>query len=289
MKLFKLSILYFILFISCSSKTDSGEKIVTLFDFPKDIREVSGITFHNNLIWSIQDSGNSNEVFGFDESGKLIEQIEVQDAENIDWEAITSDKHGNLYIGDFGNNDNDRQDLAIYKLASSNYSKVSEKISFYYPEQTDFPAKKKEKLYDCEAFFLYQNAFYLFTKNRSKGFDGSSLIYKIPAIAGNHPAKLIGKFKTCANYNSCVITGATISSDEKQIVLLGHDRLWLFNNFKVDDFLSGKLSELELNHHSQKEGICFKDNETLFIADERSKKIGGKLYEVSLSTLKSSH
>ena len=289
MKLFKLSILYFILFISCSSKTDSREKIATLFDFPKDLSEVSGITFHNNLIWSIQDSGNSNEVFGFDESGKLIEQIEVQDAENIDWEAITSDKHGNLYIGDFGNNDNDRQDLAIYKLASSNYSKVSEKISFYYPEQTDFPAKKKEKLYDCEAFFLYQNAFYLFTKNRSKGFDGSSLIYKIPAIAGNHPAKLIGKFKTCANYNSCVITGATISSDEKQIVLLGHDRLWLFNNFKVDDFLSGKLSELELNHHSQKEGICFKDNETLFIADERSKKIGGKLYEVSLSTLKSSH
>jgi hypothetical protein len=289
MKLFKLSILYFILFISCSSKTDSGEKIATLFDFPKDISEVSGVTFHNNLIWSIQDSGNSNEVFGFDESGKLIEQIEVQDAENIDWEAITSDKHGNLYIGDFGNNDNDRQDLAIYKLASSNYSKVSEKISFYYPEQTDFPAKKKEKLYDCEAFFLYQNAFYLFTKNRSKGFDGSSLIYKIPAIAGNHPAKLIGKFKTCANYNSCVITGATISSDEKQIVLLGHDRLWLFNNFKVDDFLSGKLSELELNHHSQKEGICFKDNETLFIADERSKKIGGKLYEVSLSTLKSSN
>ena len=289
MKLFKLSILYFILFISCSSKTDSGEKIAILFDFPKDISEVSGITFHNNLIWSIQDSGNSNEVFGFDESGKLIEQIEVQDAENIDWEAITSDKHGNLYIGDFGNNDNDRQDLAIYKLASSNYSKVSEKISFYYPEQTDFPAKKKEKLYDCEAFFLYQNAFYLFTKNRSKGFDGTSLIYKIPAIAGNHPAKLIGKFKTCANYNSCVITGATISSDEKQIVLLGHDRLWLFNNFKGDDFLSGKLSELDLNHHSQKEGICFKDNETLFIADERSKKIGGKLYEVSLSTLKSSH
>lgn len=289
MKLFKLSILYFILFISCSSKTDSGEKIAILFDFPKDISEVSGITFHNNLIWSIQDSGNSNEVFGFDESGKLIEQIEVQDAENIDWEAITSDKQGNLYIGDFGNNDNDRHDLAIYKLASSNYSKVSEKISFYYPEQTDFPAKKKEKLYDCEAFFLYQNAFYLFTKNRSKGFDGTSLIYKIPAIAGNHPAKLIGRFKACSNYNSCVITGATISSDEKQIVLLGHDRLWLIENFEGDDFLSGKLSELELNHHSQKEGICFKDNETLFIADERSKKIGGKLYEVSLLTLKSSH
>lgn len=290
MKLLKLSTLYFILFVSCSSKTDSREKITTLFDFPKKISEVSGITFHNNLIWCIQDSGNSNDIFGFDESGKLVEKIEVQNAENVDWEAITSDKQGNLYIGDFGNNDNDRQDLVIYKLAVSDYSKVSEKIAFYYPEQTDFPAKKKQKLYDCEAFFLYQNAFYLFTKNRSKGFDGTTLIYKIPAVAGNHSAQLIGSFKTCSNYNSCVITGASISWDEKQIVLLGHDRIWLIENFKGDDFLSGTtISELELNHYSQKEGICFKDNESLFIADERSKKIGGKLYEVSLSTLKSSH
>lgn len=289
MKLFKFFILYFILFVSCSSKTDSGGRIAVVFDFPKKISEVSGIIYHRDIIWCVQDSGNSNELLGFDDSGKLVERIEVRDAENIDWEAITADKEGNLYVGDFGNNDNDRQDLTIYKLAASDYGNVSEKITFYYPEQKDFPAKKSEKLYDCEAFFLYQNAFYLFTKNRSKGFDGTALIYKVPATAGHHPAKLIGQFKTCSRYNTCVITGAAISPDEKQIVLLGHDRIWLLEDFKGDDFLSGHFSELALHHYSQKEGICFKDDQTLYLADERSKKTGGKLYEVALSALKSSH
>jgi hypothetical protein len=28
----------------------------------------------------------------------------------------TKDKDGNLYVGDFGNNDNERKDLCIYKI-----------------------------------------------------------------------------------------------------------------------------------------------------------------------------
>jgi sugar lactone lactonase YvrE len=31
----------------------------------------------------------------------------VENAENNDWEDITKDIHGNIYVGDFGNNDND--------------------------------------------------------------------------------------------------------------------------------------------------------------------------------------
>jgi hypothetical protein len=43
-----------------------------------------------------------------------------------------------------------------------------------------------------------------------------------------------------------------------------------FKDFTTDDFLSGKASELKLHHFSQKT-ICFKDNSTLLIADERLK------------------
>ena len=289
MKKYILFLIPVFLVVNCSTKSESREQITMLFQFPKKVKEVSGIIWHNNLIWSIQDSGNSNEVFGFSISGEMKEKVEVKGASNVDWEDITTDKNGNLYIGDFGNNDNDRKDLAIYKLAVSDYDKVSEKITFHYPEQKDFPAKKKDKLYDCEAFFLYQNHFYLFTKNRSKGFDGTTLLYKIPAVAGNHPAQLIAKFKTCSNYNSCVITGASISPDEKRIVLLSHDRIWLFEDFKGDEFLNGKITELALNHYSQKEAVSFKDNDKLIIADERTKKVGGNLYEISINTLKSSN
>ena len=65
-----------------------------MFQFPKKVNEVSGIIWHNNLIWSIQDSGNSNEIFGFSISGEMKEKVEVNDASNVDWEDITTDKNG---------------------------------------------------------------------------------------------------------------------------------------------------------------------------------------------------
>ena len=84
---------------------------------------------------------------------------------------ITKDKKGNIYIGDFGNNANERKDLCIYKVAKNELSKenaVSEyKIFFSYPEQTEFPPKKKEMFYDVEGFFEYKNHFYLFSLNCS--------------------------------------------------------------------------------------------------------------------------
>lgn len=290
MKLFLFYISVFFFIFSCKDNAKKKDVVQLVFQYPENISEVSGITYCNKLIWSIQDSGNTNDIFGFDASGELIEQIEVKNTKNRDWEAITSDKEGNLYIGDFGNNDNDRKDLTIYKLAATDFSRAASIITFNYPEQVDFPAKKRDRLFDCEAFFYYQKAFYLFTKNRSKGFDGTTLIYKIPAIEGHHAAKLVGKFSTCSNYNFCAITGAAISADDKKIVLLGHDRIWVIEQFRGDDFLSDStISSYEMHHFSQKEGICFKDNQTLYIADERTKKTGGNLYEVSLTKLKGSH
>ena len=105
--------------VSCSSPT---KKDALLFSFPKKIKEVSGIktTANSNLIWAIQDSGNPNEIYGIDQNGSVSKTISVTNAGNIDWEDITSDKEGNLYIGDFGNNDNERKDLAIYKINNKN-------------------------------------------------------------------------------------------------------------------------------------------------------------------------
>jgi hypothetical protein len=275
--------------ISCSSTT---KKDALLFAFPKKIKEVSGIktTANSNLIWTIQDSGNPNEIYGIDQKGSVSQTISVSNVDNIDWEDITADKEGNLYIGDFGNNKNDRKDLAIYKINNKNLDQsevVSEyKITFSYPEQTDFPPKKRALFYDCESFFEMNNHFYLFTKNRSKGFEGTTLLYKIPNTPGNHQAVLLGEFVTCSNYNTCVITSAAISQDQKKVVLLSHDSVWLFENFNGDNFLDGKVTNLQLNNFSQKEGVCFKDNNTLYIADEKTKKIGGNLYEYVISDLK---
>ena len=286
MKTLRLPTLLLVVFIllSCARKTGLKE----LFELPKKLKEISAVekVAHSDLLWTLEDSGNAPMVYGINSKGKIGHTVSLTGVTNVDWEELTSDAAGNLYVGDFGNNDNKRKDLAIYKINAEDLGKTAtvpaETITFYYPEQKAFPPKKSEYFYDCEAFFIFQNTFYLFTKNRSKGFDGTTLVYKIPNTPGNHPAEYVGSYKTCNIFNHCAITSAAISPDGSKMVLLSNSRVWLFTNYKADHFLDGTAKMLELGLISQKEGVCFKDNTTLFITDERKKKTGGKLYEFAL-------
>ena len=275
-----------IFLLACQQQ--SNDDLKTLYSLPKKLKEVSGITYFpdSKLIYTLEDSGNKNAIYAINPEGKLDKTITISNAKNVDWEDITKDKNGNIYIGDFGNNDNDRKDLCIYKINKNQLNKdqafAEYKVSFSYPEQTEFPPKKKEMFYDVEGFIEYQNYFYLFTKNRSKGFDGTAYIYKIANKAGTQKPIKIGEFKTCSNYNHCVLTSATISPDGKKVVVLSHDKIVLFKGYKGDLFHKGTQMEIKLNHFSQKEAIVFKDNNTLLIADEKTNKVGANVYEFKL-------
>lgn len=277
------------LLFSCGLTNVSN--IELLCKLPKKLQEVSGIQTYKNgsFLYAIQDSGNGSLLYELTYQGKKKRVLEVL-AENKDWEDLTSDTTGNLYLGDFGNNENKREDLCIYKINPSNSQNEiltpEYKVSFYYPEQKRFPPSKKELFYDCEAFFEYHGFFYLFTKNRSKGFDGTSMFYKVPNTPGNHAAQLLGTYKTGENYNVSAITGAAISPDGSKFVLLSHSKIWLFENYKGDDFLNGTITKCELHHYSKKEAVCFQDNDTLLIADEKDKATGGNIYKASLGRLK---
>jgi len=277
-----------IILLSCTS---NSQDIPTLTKKIK-LKEASAIEIapNSSLSWVIEDSGNKNIIYGLNQEGKIAHEITVSNAKNIDWEDLTSDENGNLYIGDFGNNDNTRKDLCIYKIEASSLkndtANATSKISFYYPNQKEFPPKKSELFYDSESFFEYKGNFYIFSKNRSKGFDGTVLVYKVPNKAGNHKATFLGQFISCDSYQKCAITSADISPDGKKIVLLSANKVWVLSDYKSDDFLKGKMEMFELNDATQKEGICFKDSKTLLIVDEKDKKTGGNLYEIKLSDLK---
>lgn len=281
--------LFTIALFSCNGKSQE----ITTNTIKLGLKEASGVEVSNasELIWVLEDSGNKNNIYGLTSDGKIKQTVKVENATNVDWEDLTSDKSGNLYIGDFGNNDNARKDLCIYKIDSKDLNKEkatsSSKISFYYPEQTEFPPKKSGLFYDAESFFEHNGNFYIFTKNRSKGFDGTVMLYKIRNQAGNHKAQLMGKFQACNIYKKCAITSADISPDGKTIAILSASRVYLLTNFSSDNFLSGKTEEFQLPDVTQKEGICFKDNQTLLIVDEKDKKTGGNLYEIKISDLKS--
>jgi hypothetical protein len=268
------------LLAGCSGNKESKLKEVATLT----LKEVSGLEYVNNTLWALEDSGNKNKIYKLAENGAITQAVTIP-KKNIDWEDIAADKDGNLYIGDFGNNENDRKDLAIYKLAANKPDSVAYTVAFKYPDQTEFPPKKSNWLFDVEAFLEYEGNFYLFTKNRSKGFDGTVTLYKVPNTPGSHTATRLGTIATCSNYHKCAITGADISPDGKKAVLLSGEKVWLLTDFGAGDFAHAKVTEMELGHHSQKEGICFKDDDTLLIADEKDDGVGGKLYQVKLSGL----
>ncbi|MDO6595423.1 hypothetical protein Q4512_00770 [Oceanihabitans sp. 2_MG-2023] len=277
----KLLILIIFLYTGCNTS-----EFKSAVDLSSNLNEVSGTetTTNSNLIWMVNDSGNKPRLFGLNANGKIKEELKI-DAKNHDWEDLTSDTEGNIYIGDFGNNISKRKNLAILKVSASSLKskeKVSiERISFTYPDQKKFPPKKKKLYFDCEAFFYHNNNLYLFTKSRVKGDFGKTNLYKIPANSGTHEAQFLGTYSNCDDLH-CWITSADISPDGKQVVLLNQKSVLLFTDFKEDDFLNGTIREFPFNYESQKEGICFKDNQTVYITDEKAHGAGGNLYEFRL-------
>lgn len=250
---------------------------------PKKLNEVSGIEKikGSNLLWMHNDSGNKNEIYGVSNKGKIKKTVTVK-AKNNDWEDVTSDEQGNLYIADFGNNKNNRKNLVILKITNQDLLTKKtvevEKIKFSYPNQYKFPPKKKDCFFDAESILYANNNLYIFTKSRVKKQYGKTSLYKIPAKKGTYIAEFISEFTTC-NQQKCWITAAAISPNGKKVVLLNQSKILLFSNFSSDDFLKGKLTELDLGFTSQKEGITFKNNNTLYITDEKAHGKGGNLYE----------
>jgi hypothetical protein len=261
--------------------------LTVVTDLPRTLSEASGIEKVNNsaFIWMINDSGNKSILYGLDSLGVIKKQVNIK-AKNHDWEDLASDKSGNLYIGDFGNNENKRKNLVILKVMNDSLKSLGgidvEEISFFYPEQKQFPPVKNKMHFDCEAFFHYNDSLFLFTKSRTKNDLGKTNLYKIPAIKGHHKAEFISSFTTCDDYG-CWITSADINDDENKIAILTEHTVWILSDFTSSNFFNGRVSKYPFNHSSQKESVLFKNDSTLYITDERSKAKGGKLYELTIN------
>ncbi|MBT8267627.1 MAG: hypothetical protein KJN59_00255 [Bacteroidia bacterium] len=275
-----------VLFLLSSMACDTGN-LTVIADLPKSLAEVSGAECLGNCeeLWMLNDSGNKARLYKVDTDGEISHVLKI-DAKNHDWEDITADKEGNLYIGDFGNNLSKRDNLVILKVENKFLESMTdtpiERISFKYPNQTNFPPKKKQLYFDSEAMVFHNDSLYIFTKSRVRGNFGRTDLYKVPAKRGQHVATFMGSFNSCENID-CWITGADISADGKQLVLLTPKSAWLFSGYEDDRFFDGQVTEYPFDHRSQKESVCFKNDSTLYIADERAHGSGGNLYSFKLN------
>jgi len=278
-------LLLFVILQACAQKPWYGD-LEYLGTFPNNLSEVSGIANYENTLWVIEDNGNKDRIYQVNSEGGLVKDFKVKNATNEDWEDLAKDTLGNLYIGDFGNNDNRRENLVIYKLPNpeneSGDKIEAEKIKFKYPEQHKFPPDKENRLYDAEAFFHWNNHLYIFTKDRSRPYQGKTLVYRVPDTKGSHDAKLVGEINLCNDQDHCSVTGADISSDGTYIALIGYGYVYVLRNVDFENFSKAAFETIHLKLETQIESVCFMDKTTLLIADEQSKTKGRNLYRYSL-------
>jgi hypothetical protein len=260
------------------------QKICTL---PSVLAESSGLLKTGaNRFFSHNDSGSDPVLTEFDSSGTVKRRLYIN-ASNVDWEDITTDVSGKVYIGEFGNNNNDRKNLRIYIMANpSTFTKDTTSVgilNFTYQGQTAFPPAAEALNYDMEAMFWWNDSIFLFSKNRTSPYNGYTVMYALPAKAGTYVAAKRDSFYTGAGaWLNQSITGAAISQDGKKVVLLGYDKLWLFKGYTGNKFLKGQVNTYTFNALSQKEGICFADSNTLYFTEESSPLSSASLFRFKL-------
>ena len=241
---------------------------------PSDVEETSGLIFWRNALWTINDSGNPAILYKLDTiDGSILQQINVQDAWNIDWESLAMDEDY-IYIGDFGNNSGNRDDLLIYRLKKSdipengNASVNSELITFTYEDYKGQYIKHKENNFDCEAFISIGDSLYLFSKNWG---NEKTKLYRLPKTPGTYTAEYL----TTYDVNG-LVTGADYNQGAKEVTLVGYTNnnyvpfLWLLFDYTDNKLFTGNKRRIDMLNvtATQTEAITYVQGKSGFISSE---------------------
>lgn len=262
--------------------------LTAIAPMPAILEESSGlIRTGPNKLWSHNDSGGEAKLYCFDTTGAVVRTLTISNASNVDWEEVTRDDSGNVYIGDFGNNSNNRTNLRIYKVGDPDQvvgdSTVAEIIDFSYPDQAAFPPPDSLLKFDMEAMVAYGDSLYLFSKNRTSPYDGYTRRYRLPQAPGTYVATLVDSFYAGPGpQTSDWICGAALSPDKEHLLLVSYPKAWLFSCFEGADFFGGAVVELSYNF-TQKEAVAWRDNHVAYLTDELfGGVLGGDLYRADL-------
>lgn len=232
-----------------------------------DVPESSGLALAGepNTFYTHGDEGARPILFKVNATGRTLQELEIP-VEGDDWESITRDTQGNLYIGDVGNNNNNRRDLVIYRLNPANVRQVQE-IKLKYPDQQEFPPAKSEQNFDCEATLWHEGQVYLFTKDRGQG--QTSKVYAVPDQPGSYTARLITRLAIPGE-----VTDAALSPNGRRLVLLARQEMFVLEGNSFAELLKATPQRISLKGTGQTEGAVFTNDQTLFISSEQ-----GALYK----------
>lgn len=273
-----LKFLLFLIAIGCltACTTAAPPKTIRL---PPALTEASGLSISGNDFTWHNDSGDGPNIYSTNQYGTITSQYTLA-AGAVDYEDITRDTVGNLYLGDFGNNRGKRTSMHIYRYQPQ--TGITDTINFTYPGQDgkgrDFPSN-----YDCEAMVYNDGQLHLFTKDQLFGKGQfHTYHYQLPAEPGTYIAELIDSLYLPRR----VVTSAALDAERGELVLTAYNfkfiagfwpsgaaSLITISDYPAGHFLQGKVKRQNLSWFipTQFEAIDFYDERWLYVGSEGTK------------------
>ena len=241
------------------------------------IRESSGLVAsrqYPGIFWTHNDSGDIPRIFAITAEGGLVAEFRVEGALHRDWEDIAADPDGNLYVGDFGNNFNDRRDLRVYRIpepdpaGGDGVAWADRELPFRYADQRAFPDPKARN-FDAEALFWMDGGLVILTKHRS---DTRSQLYRLPAepLPGGEervlePVARLEMGGSRARFFGNV-SGADLHPEGRLLAVLTYSAIHLYAAGGAPDtpFREVRRIELRRRRTRQAESIAWDGDDLLF-------------------------
>ncbi len=228
------------------------------------LTECSGVVAsrqHPEIFWSHTDGGGGKKqlLFGINREGRTKVEFFVTGASLGDWEDIAIDDQRHLFVGDIGNNNAAKTQIAVHQIDEPDPQSRSPSVKITRTWQLRFPAKP----FNCESLFIWQTNGYVI----SKVFDGERAeIYRFPLDEQKQPFTL--EFVTRLKIDSPV-TGADLSADGKQLGVVSHTGAFVY---RVDGEITraGRIKAVRTKFSNQHlEGCTFVPDGLLVTSETR--------------------
>lgn len=194
--------------------------IVAIGVLPNVVNETSGLIFVGDKLVTHNDSDGSPFLYEIDTTSLAITRtVELLNTNNTDWEDLAEDDNY-IYVGDFGNNQGNRQDLAVLRVSKNQFVSSTtvnvERIEFAYEDQDGFSVSEQTD-WDAEALFVQNDSLVVLTKQwRSSG----TVAYKFPKVPGTHIAVRKDSYQVDG-----LVTGADFDTASNTLYLIGYSQL----------------------------------------------------------------
>lgn len=251
------------------------------FKLPSVLQEVSGLYYAGpDSLWWLNDGGDVPRLFLTDGEGQIKKEV-LLPVQNRDWEDLTADDQGTIYIGDFGNNQSLRNDLKIYTYHVE--SEQIDSIEYHYPDQSRFDqVTSYDYSFNLEGFFWYQDSLHLFTKSALPKSNYLTKHYVLTDQAGSQQAIL----RDSLVLKKRAVTAAAVDAATGRMALLAYyynkilgfwpvsrANVFFFDDYPQGYFLRGKLWKKKASclFATQYESLDFLPDHYFYIASEQTR------------------